>query len=65
MTWNHPALAQRALDEGDKEISQLRKAILAYLSEHDNAVPDYSYRRVLRNRLRELTGAPAEPPPRS
>lgn len=45
--------------------SPLEKAVLAYLSEHDNPVPDYNYRRMLRNRLRELTGAPAEPPPRS
>lgn len=39
----------------------LRKAVLAYLSEYDNPVPDYPYRRVLRNRLRELVGAPSEP----
>jgi hypothetical protein len=64
MTWYHPALAQRALDEGDRQIAELKKAVLAYLSECDNPVPDFNYRRTLRNRLRELTGAPAEPAPR-
>lgn len=39
--------------------SELEKAVLAYLSECDNPVPDYNYRRTLRNRLRELTGARA------
>lgn len=42
----------------------LKKAVLDYLSECDNPVPDYSYRRRLRNELREMVGAPAEPPPR-
>lgn len=41
--------------------SRLKKAVLAYLSECDSPVPDYGYRRTLRNRLRELTGAPSEP----
>lgn len=45
--------------------NSLKKAILDYLSECDNPVPDYNYRRVLRNRLREMTGAPPEPQPRS
>jgi hypothetical protein len=45
--------------------NSLKKAVLMYLSEYDNPVPDYNYRRMLRNRLRELTGAPAEPAPRS
>lgn len=27
MTWNHPALAQRALDEGDQQIKRLRARI--------------------------------------
>lgn len=45
--------------------SELEKAVAAYLSECDNPAPDYIYRRVLRNRLRELVGAPAEPPPRN
>lgn len=44
--------------------ASLKKAVLDYLSECDNPVPDYGYRRTLRNRLRELTGAPAEPAPR-
>lgn len=39
----------------------LKNAVLAYLSEYDNPVPDYNYRRTLRNRLRELSGAPDEP----
>lgn len=43
--------------------SELEKAVLAYLSEMDNPVPDYSYRLVLRNRLRELIGAPPAPKP--
>jgi hypothetical protein len=27
MTWNHPALAQRALDAGDREIADLKATI--------------------------------------
>lgn len=27
MTWYHPALAQRALDEGDAEIRRLRQEV--------------------------------------
>jgi hypothetical protein len=53
------------MKEADDVYERLEKAVLAYLSEYDNPVPDYSYRRVLRNRLRDMTGAPAEPPPRS
>jgi hypothetical protein len=64
MTWYHPALAKRTIDEGDRQMAELKKAVLDYLSECDNPVPDANYRRVLRNRLRTLTGAPAEPPPR-
>lgn len=45
--------------------ASLKKAVLEYLSECDNPVPDYGYRRTLRNRLRELTGAPSEPAPLS
>lgn len=45
--------------------SKLEKTVLAYLSECDNPVPDYTYRRLLRNQLRELVGAPPEPPPRN
>lgn len=47
------------------EFEQLRDAVLAYLSEYDNPVSDYGYRRTLRNHLRELSGAPKEPPPRA
>jgi hypothetical protein len=39
----------------------LRQAVREYISECDNPVPDYSYRRTLRNRMRELAGCPAEP----
>lgn len=42
----------------------LTEAVLAYISECDNPVPDYSHRRTLRNHMRTLVGAPAEPPPR-
>lgn len=48
-----------------EKTSELERAVLAYLSEFDNPVPDYGYRRTLRNRLRELVGAPAELAPRS
>lgn len=47
-----------------EKTSDLERAVLAYLAELDNPVPDYSHRLTLRNRLRELTGAPAAPPPR-
>lgn len=40
--------------------TELKRAVIAYLSEFDNPVPDYNYRRVLRNRMRELAGAPPE-----
>lgn len=43
----------------------LQQAVRDYISECDNPVPDYNYRRVLRNRLRELTGCPPEPRGRS
>lgn len=46
------------------ELEKLKKAVLEYISEWDNPVPDYSHRRFLRNQLRDLTGAPKEPPPR-
>lgn len=46
------------------DYEKLKQAVLDYISEFDNPVPDPTYRRVLRNRLRELTGAPPEPPPR-
>jgi hypothetical protein len=46
------------------EYGELKLAVLKYLAEFDSPVPDYSYRRTLRNYLRALTGAPKEPPPR-
>lgn len=53
------------MKEAEDGYERLQKAVLDYLSEFDNPVPDGMYRRALRNRLREMTGAPAEPPPRS
>jgi hypothetical protein len=47
------------------EFEELKLAVLKYLSECDNPVPDYGYRRTLRNYLRTLAGAPKEPLPRS
>lgn len=41
----------------------LKAAVLEYLSEVDNPVPDYLRRVRLRDRLRELTGAPPAPAP--
>lgn len=51
--------------ESEDSYERLQKAVLAYLSEVDNPVPDYTYRRMLRNQLRQITGAPAEPAPRA
>jgi hypothetical protein len=48
-------------DADKRDLDELSAAVLAYLSECDNPVPDYSLRRVLRNRLRELVRAPREP----
>jgi hypothetical protein len=53
------------MKEAEDTYERLEKAVLAYLSEVDNPVPDYTYRRMLRNQLRQMTGAPAEPAPRS
>lgn len=53
------------MKEAEDSYERLQKAVLAYLSEFDNPVPDYSHRRTLRNQLRQMTGAPAEPPPRN
>lgn len=39
----------------------LKEVVLAYLSECDNPVPDAVHRRMLRNWLREMVGAPPEP----
>lgn len=51
--------------DAEASYQRLQDAVLAYISECDNPVPDYSYRRVLLSRLRQMTGAPEEPPPRS
>lgn len=53
------------MKEAEDDYERLQKAVLAYLSECDNPVPDYGYRRTLRDHLRQLTGAPAEPPTRA
>lgn len=45
--------------------NELKKYVLDYLSEVDNPVPDYGYRRTLRNHMRVLVGAPDEPKPRA
>jgi hypothetical protein len=52
------------MKEAEDAYERLQKAVLAYLSEIDNPVPDATMRRICRNHLREITGAPAEPPPR-
>lgn len=43
--------------------NELRECVLAYLSEFDNPVPDYNYRRTIRNHMRAIAGAPDEPRP--
>jgi hypothetical protein len=45
--------------EQRKDWVELSEAVLAYLSECDNPVPDHGYRRTLRDHLRKLVGAPA------
>jgi hypothetical protein len=45
--------------------NELKKYTLLYLSEIDNPVPDYGYRRTLRNHIRVLVEAPPEPKPRA
>jgi hypothetical protein len=47
-----------------QEHKALKDTVLEYLSEMDNPVPCSANRRSLRNKLRKLVGAPAEPPPR-
>jgi hypothetical protein len=47
--------------DGCARLRDLRGAVVDYLSEFDNPVPDGLYRRVLRERMRELSGAPAAP----
>ena len=64
-------IAEGMLDESDRFVAllpaaaarpgpthDLRQAVRDYISECDNPVPDYSHRRVLRDHLRELAGAP-------
>lgn len=51
------------MKEAEDDYERLQKAVLAYISEFDNPVPDYGYRRTLRNQLRAMVGAPIEPPP--
>jgi hypothetical protein len=45
--------------------NELKKWVVDYLSEVDNPVPDYGYRRTIRNHIRVLVEAPSEPKPRS
>lgn len=52
------------MKEAEDDYERLRAAVLDYLSECDNPVPDAMYRRTLRNNLRRIVGAPAEPAPR-
>lgn len=47
-----------AAEAADRELTQLKQAVLDYLSEFDNPAPDYVHRKTLRDRLRKLTGAP-------
>lgn len=46
---------------GKEAYEQLVKAVLDYLSEIDNPVPDATMRMIRRDRLRALTGAPSDP----
>lgn len=39
----------------------LKQAVIEYLSEMDNPVPDFRQRHILRDHLRRLSGAPPEP----
>lgn len=50
----------RPPQEMQAEIDALRKAMLDYLSEYDNPVPDVMHRRTLRDHMRKVSGAPAE-----
>lgn len=52
----------RKIDDAWK-YAKLRQAVLDYLSEYDNPVPDAVYRKTLRDRLRSLSGAPEEQTP--
>ena len=50
---------------GKEAYDQLVRAVLDYLSEIDNPVPDATMRMILRDRLRAMTGAPDDPRLRS
>ncbi len=45
------------LRDANARIAELEAAITEYLSEVDNQVADYNYRKVLRDRLRDLIRA--------
>lgn len=51
------------MKEAEDAYERLQAAVLAYIREYDNPVPDYSHRRTLRNQMRKISGAPAEPMP--
>jgi hypothetical protein len=57
-------MAEIPVQEMRAQITAYEKAILDYISECDNPVPDYNHRRTLRNHLRVLVGAPSEPQPK-
>lgn len=52
---------QTATKDKPDPLDELRYAVLAYLSEFDNPIPDAVYRKQLRDHLRSLTGAPRDP----
>lgn len=58
---SEPELKLKRRHATDQTEYTLKDAVIAYLSECDNPVPDYVHRRTLRNYLRQLVGAPAEP----
>jgi plasmid stabilization system protein ParE len=58
--WYEEHDGQRLVLRTDK-VKALRQAILDYLSECDNPVPDAMFRRTLRNNLRKIAEAPPEP----
>lgn len=62
-TWFPGLLTEKEkqqIAERDAPKGALKKAVLAYLRECDNPVPDASHRRTLRNHMRELVGAPLQ-----
>lgn len=54
-------MSNGAFEDLQRDYDGLRQAVLTYLREVDNPAPDYSYRRVLRNKMREVADAPPEP----